>query len=59
MQRIEKKYPPYCVRCKRNRVLPKLTFMGDLPKERLSISKNPFNNSGMIKLDYVMSKNQN
>ena len=36
-----------CLRCKRDRVLPKPTFMGDLPKERLSIGKTPFNNTGV------------
>ena len=35
------------LKCKRDRFLPKPTFMGDLPKERLSIGKTPFNNTGV------------
>ena len=47
-----------CLRCKRDRVLPKPTFMGDLPKERLSIDNTPFNNTGVDYLDHIMLKSQ-
>ena len=47
-----------CFRCRRDRVLPKPTFMGDLPKERLSIGKTPFNNTGVDYFGPYMLKSQ-
>ena len=47
------------LRCKRDRVLPKPTFMGDLPKKRLSILVRPHSTiQESITLDYIMLKGQ-